>query len=182
MGRSLLLLVFVIAAFIKLAARQQPEGKPEAQKNKPTTIYLIRHAEKVTSNPQDQDPGLAEVGLKRAEDLKQFLKDVPVDAFFSTPYKRTQLTLAPLAQGQPLQFYEAHDFGNLRNRVLHDFKGKTIVIAGHSNTLLPIIEAFGGNKPVTEIADNQYNDIFKLKILPKGKVVVQAQKYGTQSF
>ena len=112
MSRSIFLVVLLITLLFKLSAQQTPEAKPEVvlPQNKTTTIYLVRHAEKITDNPQEQDPGLTAAGLKRANDLKQFLQDVPIDAFFSTPYKRTQLTLAPLANGRPIQLYDAYDF------------------------------------------------------------------------
>jgi 2,3-bisphosphoglycerate-dependent phosphoglycerate mutase len=181
MGRSLLLFIFIIAAFFKLGARHQALPPAEVQKVGATTIFLVRHAEKVTTDPADQDPELTAAGLKRAQALQQYLADTPVDAFFSTPYKRTQKTLSFLTQGRPVQFYDAHDFKGLRARVLGDFKGKTVVIVGHSNTLLPIIEAFGAKKPLEQIGENQYDDLFRLKISPRGKATVQAFKYGAVS-
>ena len=183
MGRSLLLFVFVIAAFMKMADPQPSViGKPARdQKIKTTTIYLVRHAEKVTTNPQDKDPGLTPEGFKRAEDLKQFLKNEEIDAFFTTPYKRNQLTLLPVAQGRKVQVYDAHDFENLKERIMQHYKGKTVLVVGHSNTLLPLIEAFGGKKPMTEITENQYDNIFKIKVSPQGNVQVEAQKFGAQS-
>jgi len=183
MGRSLLLFVFVIAAFLKMVNPQAAENQPMAisQKASTTTVYLVRHAEKITTNPQDQDPGLTPAGFKRAEDLKQFLNHEEIDAFFTTPYKRNQMTISPVAQGRKVQIYDAHDFETLKARILRDYSGKTVLVVGHSNTLLPLIEAFGGKKPMAQIPDSQYDNIFKLKILPKGKVQVEAQKFGAQS-
>ena len=180
MGRSLLLFVFVIAAFMKMVNPQTPKTGPSNrnQKTQTTTVYLVRHAEKVTADPQDQDPGLTPAGFKRAEDLKQFLKNEQIDIFFTTPYKRNQMTLSPVAQGRKVLVYDAHDFKNLKEQIMRDHKGKTILVVGHSNTLLPIIEAFGGKKPMEQISDNQYDNIFKLEISPKGKVWVEAQKFG----
>jgi len=182
MGRYLLLFLLIIAAYLKLDARQ-PEHKKEelkiTEKQKgTTTIYLVRHAEKNTSDANDQDPDLTAAGLKRANDLKAYLNGITIDAFFSTPYKRNQKTLAPLAQGRPIQFYEAQDYEKLRQRILNEFRGKTILIVGHSNTLLPMIEALGGKKPVEQILDDQYDNIFRIKINAKDKAVVQADKFG----
>lgn len=178
MGRSLLLLVFIIAAFFKLGARHQPDQQTQ---DGSTTIFLVRHAEKVTTHPADQDPGLTAAGVKRARDLQQYLAGTPVDAFFATPYKRTQSTLSYLAQGRAVQLYEAQDLEGLRARVLEQFRGKTVVIVGHSNTLLPLIEAFGVKRPVQRIADHQYDYIFKLQVSPKGEASVQAFRYGAPS-
>jgi 2,3-bisphosphoglycerate-dependent phosphoglycerate mutase len=178
MGRFLLLFVFIIAAFFKLGARHQSEQQIPKTKVGTTTIFLVRHAEKVTANPADQDPDLTAAGVKRARDLQQYLAGTPVDAFFSTRYKRTQRTLSYLAKGRPVQFYDAHDFEGLRSRVLANFSGKTVVIVGHSNTLLPIIEAFGAKRPLQLIADHQYDFIFKLQVPSRGKASVQVSRYG----
>lgn len=185
MGRFFLLFILVLAGFFNICSREKENknnilagnGNPATT----TTVYLVRHAEKEISNPNDQDPDLTSVGLKRAEDLKAYLEDVSFDAFFSTPYKRNQKTISPLAQGRPIQFYEAHDFTKLRDRILTDFKGKTVLVVAHSNTVLPIIEAFGARKPFDEIGDNEYDNIFKLRVSGKGKATVQAKKFGVIS-
>ena len=179
----MLLFIFVIAAIMKMVHPQATETNQMAisQKASTTTIYLVRHAEKITTDPQDQDPGLTPAGFKRAEDLKQFLKNEEIDVFFTTPYKRNKMTLTPVAQGREVLVYETHDFKNLKERILRDYNGKTVLVVGHSNTLIPIIEAFGGKKPLAEIPDSQYDNIFKLKISAKGKVEVKAQKFGAQS-
>ena len=180
MGRSLLLFVFIIAAFFELGARQQPKKQKQAANRQEgtTTIFLVRHAEKETTDPADKDPDLTAAGIQRAQDLNQYLQHTPVDAFFSTPYKRTQRTLMYLAKDRPLQFYDAHDFEGLRARVLADFKGKTVVIVGHSNTLLPIVKAFGARSPLQQIGEDQYDTVFKLQISRRGKATVQALRFG----
>lgn len=181
MGRSLLLFVFIIAAFFELGARNEPKQQALNRKVGTTTIFLLRHAEKEVRDPADQDSDLSAAGLLRAQALRDYLQDTPVAAFFTTPYKRTQRTLSVLAQGRPLQFYDAHDFTGLRARVLDDFRGKTIVIVAHSNTLLPIIEAFGAKKPLQQIGENDYDNLFKLRVSRRGKASVQALKFGALS-
>ena len=86
-----------------------------------------------------------------------------------------------LAKDRPLQFYDAHDFEGLRARVLADFKGKTVVIVGHSNTLLPIIKAFGARSPLQQIGEDQYDTVFKLQISRRGKATVQVLRFGALS-
>ena len=182
MGRYLLLIILIVAGYLNLDARQS--GKAENSKllttvqAGTTTVYLVRHAEKDTRNPDDQDPELTEAGRKRALALKHYLEDEKVDGFFSTPYKRNQQTLTPLAQGRPIQFYQSHDYTLLRDKILSEYKGKTVVVVGHSNTVLPIIEAFGAKKPIKEITERDYDNIFKLTISPKGKAKVEAHKFG----
>jgi broad specificity phosphatase PhoE len=60
-----------------------------------TTIYLIRHAEKANDS---KDPELSAAGTARAQNWAQYFKDKPVDHFFVTQYKRTSLTVSPIAQ------------------------------------------------------------------------------------
>ena len=80
-----------------------------AQAEKPTRIYLVRHAEKVTSDPKDNNPLLTESGNKRAIALAEKLKQKPLSAIYSTNYKRTQTTARPTAENQKkeIKLYDA---------------------------------------------------------------------------
>ena len=182
MGRYLLLFILVIAGYINLDARQSVNHKSDRQNAKEqagsTTIYVVRHAEKDMSKPDDKDPDLTEAGQKRAMALKAYLQDAKVNAFFSTSYKRNQKTLMPVAQGRPIQIYESKDYAFLRNKILSEYKGKTVVVVGHSNTVLPIIEVFGAKKPIDQITDNDYDNIFRITVSPQGKAKVEARKFG----
>jgi len=60
-----------------------------------TTVILVRHAEK--SSDGSKDPELTDAGNARAIALAKLLKEVKVDAIYSTGFKRTQNTVAPLA-------------------------------------------------------------------------------------
>ncbi|MFC6998676.1 SixA phosphatase family protein [Rufibacter roseus] len=135
-----------------------------------TIVYLVRHAEKSTENPQD--PALSAEGQKRADDLLQRLVKEPVQALYATKYKRTQQTLQPLAQAKslPVQIYEASDFAGLAQRIKDNHQGQTVVVAGHSNTVLPILEAFGVKKPIQQIEDHQYDLLF-IATLQEGEVI-----------
>jgi hypothetical protein len=58
--------------------------------------------------------------------------------------------------------------------------GKPILIVGHSNTALEIIEAAGGTKPFATIADEEYDNLFLVTIKKNGTAKVRAMKYGTK--
>ncbi len=179
MGRSILFVFVILFGYIKLVTHNNlASGNTPVNKPQVTTIYLVRHAEKVTTDPTSKDPALTTEGEKRAQDLKGFMKGVKLDAIFSTAYKRTQATVAPLVGGNIVQVYEAQDFEALKAKINKEFAGKTILVVGHSNTLLPMIEAFGAKKPFDAIADNEYDNIFILKVPVKGPATVQAKKYG----
>jgi broad specificity phosphatase PhoE len=61
----------------------------------PRAILLLRHAER--ADPRDPDGSLAEAGAVRARRLVDVLKDAGVTAIYTTRYKRTRETAAPLA-------------------------------------------------------------------------------------
>ncbi len=146
-----------------------------------TIIYIVRHAEKDISNPDNQDPDLTDAGKARAEALRTLMQGKQVDALFATKYARTKSTLQPLAteRNMAIAQYEAHDFNGLKTQVLANYSGKTVVVAGHSNTLLPIIETFGGKRPVSDISDNQYDYLFRVALAPDNGVNVKTAQYGT---
>src|SRR6478609_9616711 len=98
-----------------------------------TTVILVRHAEK--SSDGSKDPELTDAGNARAIALAKLLKEVKVDAIYSTGFKRTQNTVAPLAMAKKLTVspYDAMK-GEEIDAMLQKFPGGTIVISGHSNT------------------------------------------------
>ena len=65
-----------------------------------TTLILVRHAEKVPDN--SSDPVLTDKGKKRAQELAYILAHIPIDLIYSTPYKRTKATVAPVAKNKNL--------------------------------------------------------------------------------
>ena len=62
-----------------------------------TTVYLIRHAEKVRDNSVNRNPNLNLIGLKRAEKWKEIFKNIDFDAIFSTDLNRTIQTALPIS-------------------------------------------------------------------------------------
>jgi 2,3-bisphosphoglycerate-dependent phosphoglycerate mutase len=58
--------------------------KISAQTASPTTIYLVRHAEKITTDPGNKDPLLSETGQFRAALLAKKLKKVKLQNIYST--------------------------------------------------------------------------------------------------
>ena len=145
-----------------------------------TTIYVVRHGEKVTADSTDKDPALNAEGVARAEELRSLLKDKPVHALYTTNYKRTMGTLKPLADERQLELlvYESNNFESLKTQVLQNYTGKTVVISGHSNTILEIVEAFGTERPVAAVPDSKYDHIFKITIGADGTAILEAGQYG----
>jgi phosphohistidine phosphatase SixA len=180
---SLWLTAVAFVAALVSPAEANAQAKPQAKtKVKPpvTTIYLVRHAEKDTANPAD--PALSAAGAARALVLRQTLvKRAPV-ALFTTDTKRTRATIAPLAEALKIepQVYDPRRGHDLVDRIEKEYHGKTVVVVGHSNTLLPFIDDFGATRPVEEIADNEYDYLFTVRLVDGATPTVDVRGYGAE--
>ena len=76
------------------------------ESNETFTIYLVRHSEKDLFSNNSTDPPLTKCGEQRSENLSTFLKDVELDAIYSTNYNRTKNTALPNYQCILLIFYQ----------------------------------------------------------------------------
>lgn len=144
-----------------------------------TTIYLVRHGEKDLT-PGLADPPLAPAGEVRAQLLaKQLAKRHPV-ALYTTDTRRTRATLAPLAQATGLvpEVYSAKEPAVLASHLQQDYAGKTVVVVGHSNTLLPLLAALGVAPLPGEIRDEEYNYLFKVTLRAGQPAKLIMSRYG----
>ncbi|RZJ76301.1 MAG: histidine phosphatase family protein [Flavobacterium sp.] len=154
-------------------------GQQAVNAQKTMKVFVVRHAEKVTDDPKDKDPLLSEIGALRAVDLMKLLRGEKIDSIFTTDYKRTKLTAFPLADkiGISMKTYNPAEQKVLAKQLITNAKGKKILIVGHSNTVLDVVEAFGAEKPVKELTDDDYDYIFEITI--KGdKAEVKVNRYG----
>ena len=136
-----------------------------------TTYYLIRHAEKDTSaagsTQMQANPPLSNQGKERAEKLAALMEKEGIDFLFSTDYLRTKSTLAPLATkiGKPIQIYSPNQQAAWADTLRQPpFRGKKLLIAGHSNTIPILANLLIGQKKYENLADNEYGLIFQITI------------------
>ena len=148
-----------------------------------TTIYLVRHAEKVITDPANKNPMLTEQGQKRAKDLAEKLKKQKILAIYSTDFQRTKLTAQSLADKKQLtiKIYEPKHLKSFANMILQEHKGSKVLIVGHSNTVLETIEAFGAIRPIKEILDNEYDYFFTLEVAENGVAICKFEHYGAKN-
>lgn len=110
-----------------------------AQEETLTTFILVRHAEKEGENKMSsgtKDPKLSAEGVKRAEKLSALLSKTQIDAIYSTPFIRTRSTVEPLARSKSLVVLEYEpNKPEAIDKMVAAYKGKTIVVCGHSNTI-----------------------------------------------
>ncbi|MDT3403460.1 phosphoglycerate mutase family protein [Mucilaginibacter terrae] len=170
MNRKLLLALLTFALLFTTSAFAQQ-----------TTIWLVRHAEKQTSEAMmSSDPELSETGKLRAIDLANVLKRYPINAIYSTNYKRTLATAAPLAAEVKVSpvIYDAKDLAGIASKTLQYNKGKQVLIVGHSNTLIPVIKALKAELPFNELTDDDYDMLFKVVVDDNGNAKLTIAHYG----
>ncbi|MBU2678377.1 MAG: histidine phosphatase family protein [Gammaproteobacteria bacterium] len=149
-----------------------------------TTLIFVRHAEKATM-PQS-DPGLTEAGQRRAAELARQLADadvVPglgVDAVYSTSFRRNIETATPVADALGLQvmIYDVDDTEAVIESIVKDFKGKIVLVVGHSDTIPELIANMGASKNVPPIAADEYDNIYLVTIPWFGKTKTIRLRYG----
>lgn len=138
---TLLLLVFS-SWLLPDTPAQNAEQKTTAIEGR--TVILIRHAEKGKDDPRN--PTLSTPGEERAAALARVLGDTGVTHLFSTPYKRTMQTIAPLAEARGLEVveYSPRDMPGLLEMIKNTPAGSVSVISGHSNTTPGVYKMFAG--------------------------------------
>jgi len=147
-----------------------------------TTLIFVRHAERAGS--MDADPPLSDAGLERASELARQLVDADVlagvDAVYATQYQRSQQTAAPVANklGLPINTYDASDTEQVLEDILSEYKGKVILVVGHSNTLPELIANVGAHQNVPAIDENEYDNIYVVAIPWFGKTKTIRLRYG----
>jgi broad specificity phosphatase PhoE len=142
-----------------------------AQVTKETSTYIIvRHAEKVDDS---RDPDLSAIGLERAERLAAMLASMKPDLAYTTPFKRTHQTVAPTAKayGLTVEEYDPRNAAPLIE-MLKALKGKTVLIAGHSNTAPGIVNALLGEERFKDLEDQQYDHLWIVQRFPSGEASV----------
>ncbi len=148
-----------------------------------TVVMVVRHAEKAAGPAGD--PPLTEAGRQRAQSLIDAAGDAGVTAIYSSQFKRTQETVAPLAAhlGISVTTIEISRANletypkQLAEAILADHRGETVVVVNHSNTVPLIVEALGGG-PVSEITEEEYDHFFVVIIPATGAVRTLRLQYG----
>jgi 2,3-bisphosphoglycerate-dependent phosphoglycerate mutase len=136
--------------------------------SKLTTVILLRHAEKEADG--SKDPELSEAGKKRAERLADVLSKTSIDAIYSTNFKRTENTVAPLAKSKniAIRYYDGGKMNEV-DEMLSKWKGGTIVICGHSNTTPAIVNYLTGKKEeYKNLNDTDYGNLVLVTVIGKG--------------
>jgi 2,3-bisphosphoglycerate-dependent phosphoglycerate mutase len=156
-------LSFNIVAFIVVALLCV--ASTSAQKK---TIILVRHAEKADAT--GQDPDLSAEGKARAERLTKIVKHYKPGAIYSTDFKRTRDTVAPLAKRRNLhvQIYDPKKPNEMIDSIMKS-NTKRFLVVGHSNTIPGVANLLGKKEVFKNLDDSEYGAIYIVRI-KDGKV------------
>ena len=126
------------------------------------TIYLVRHAEKADDGTKD--PPLTKEGEARAQYLAEFLKDKKIQKIYSTDYKRTRNTAAPLSLmlGIETTIYSPRDT-SFYNVLRTESQTMNIYVVGHSNSTPSLTNAVIGEEKFKQLDESVYDQLFTVK-------------------
>lgn len=149
----------------------------------PTVVIVVRHGERANDGPRD--PSLNEAGQRRAEALARAAEDAGVTAVYTTQFRRTRDTGAPLAQKLGLQVTPLEANGAniarypamLRDEILSKHRGETVVVVGHSNTVPALVQGLSG-KAVAPLTEADYDRFFVVVMPESGPGRVIKAQYG----
>lgn len=137
------------------------------------TVYLARHAETVGGDGDDR--WLGEAGRARAEALADALEGADIQRVFSTDYRRTRETAAPIAErlGLEVEIYDPRELAGFAEELLS--LGQVVLVVGHSNTTPELVEHLGGapGPPIDE--PTEHDRLYRVEV-PSGET--QVTRYG----
>lgn len=170
----LLVLVLLLAG---CAASPEPNEKgvgPNEEVGFETVVYVVRHAE--TEEDGTRDPALNEEGEARAARLVEVVVEL-VDAVFTSPLRRTQLTAAPTASAAGVTMdVVPFDEGGIEGHVAETVRrvravtpGSVVLVVGHSNTAPAIAGLLAGTE-LDDLDHEDYGTVFVVSLSPGGGV------------
>ena len=165
--------ILTLALCLFITATAAAETKPAA-----THIILVRHAEKMA---EGSDPDLSPAGKARAELLTKMLADADVAAIYSSDRKRARETAAPLAASKKIKVIEYNPSAPGANQkmaaeIVEKYRGRTVLVVGHSNTVPALIEALGlAGAP--KIEETEYDNLFICTVTPDGAAHLVRLRY-----
>jgi broad specificity phosphatase PhoE len=152
-------IIVACAALLLFAAGIQMNAGAQ-ESNELFTIYLVRHAEKQTMS---DDPPLTACGIQRSESLSTLFGAVPLEAVYSTDYRRTQSTALPTAsaQGLTVQSYSAQAMDEFAKQLLRN--EQDVLVVGHSNTT-GVLAGLLVDEEIGAFDESIYNQVYQVVI------------------
>jgi len=187
MNKKLIYSILFFAIIFVSQLNAQEFRSANTPKGVTTTVFLVRHAEKVD---ESRDPELTAAGNERAKELAYVLGNVKLDAIFDTPFKRTRDTAKPTADSQGL---EAETIQGLRlpdlkifvDSALEKHKGGNILFVSHSNVVPGLIKIIKNEELTVArseyMNDHAYDDLIVVSFETRDDVRIINLKYGKRT-
>jgi phosphohistidine phosphatase SixA len=139
-----------------------------AEQQNSFTLYLVRHAEKQADG--SRDPALTDAGKRRAEQLATWFQDKNLEDVWSSDYRRTRDTVAPLVadSGLELSIYDPRELQALAGTLLD--KHHNALVVGHSNTT-PELARLLCQCVVAEMDESEYDRLIVVTVSAGGTAV-----------
>jgi phosphohistidine phosphatase SixA len=133
-----------------------------------TTYYFIRHAEKNTIDPANEDPELTEAGKTRAEKWAEIFREIDFDIIYSSEYIRTINTATPIADSQDkeIKYFNTQKLND--QQFQKETRGKTVLVVGHSNLNPEWVNYILKEEKYSNIPEDEYGSLFIVTIHPNG--------------
>jgi broad specificity phosphatase PhoE len=131
-----------------------PAPPPPAPAAAPSTLFLVRHAEKAG---EEGDVPLTEAGAARARELARVLGEAGVRQIYTTQYQRNVDTAKPLAEklGIAPMVIPADNVEELVERLKATPPGEAALVVSHTDKLPMIGEKLG--IPFPAVAHTEYD-------------------------
>lgn len=149
MKKSNLYILFILCSFFSFSQTEEC-----------TSLYLIRHAEKVRDNTGNKNPHLNAKGLLRANKWKDILKHVKFDKVISTNLFRTLETASPISKSNDLKINTYVPSKEFYENFIKQNTGKTILIVGHSNTTPSFVNSLIEEDFYKDIKDDNNGNLY----------------------
>ncbi|NND89086.1 MAG: histidine phosphatase family protein [Flavobacteriaceae bacterium] len=159
------LAVFLLLGLLFTSCKEKTESPQTTETNEQiSTYYLIRHAEKNRASETPEDPELNEMGIARAERWKSYFDSIPLDLVYSTDYRRTQETAAPIAKMKDLTV-RSYDPKNLYDsKFQRETEGKLVLVVGHSNTTPAFVNSILNSNTYSSIDDSENGLLYRVVV------------------
>lgn len=166
MQRYIFYIIIVQLLLFSTSCKNDP-NLPEQVNTEPvvSTFYFIRHAEKDRSNPENVDPELNQKGLGRAMHWAEILKEVPLDAVYTTDFERTTMTAAPtsIKNDIKVQYYEPENLNIEQFKA--DNLSRNVLVVGHSDTTPELVNKMIGEDRYSDMNDDDNGSLFIVQLL-----------------
>jgi phosphohistidine phosphatase SixA len=133
------------------------------------TIFIIRHAEKLSTAP---DALLSAAGHKRANCLAHLLGEANIRTVFTSNIERTHQTASPLAKARHLtiQTVLKSNPDELVEKAKAAARIGDVLIVAHQETVADIAQRLGGGT-IPRVGPNEFDRLTILHLTPSGATV-----------